>query len=332
MSRQRPAIFVFEPRVGSTNVGDAIIVEACVQEIMRLFPDAHLDSVSLHQPVARKQRRRMGEADLVVVAGSNMLNTRLASPVRLSRWQISLIDTLSVSDTVLMGVGWNKRSDQVNPLGAWILRRAVSSTTPHAVRDELTAHKLRDAGVSNAMVTSCPSLWGLSRGSEGVPIEKGEDVVTTLNQNSVEPEWDRDLLRMLKKEYRRVFFWPQGHLDAGYLDHLGSEGVEILPATLEAYDGLLECARSLDYVGLRVHGGVRALQKNRRAVVVSVDDRAFGLARSSGIPVVERGNLGETSEAIESSWHTQLHLPSGAISEWRARLQEAVGSDSRLAG
>jgi hypothetical protein len=49
-------------------------------------------------------------------------------------------------------------------------------------------------------------------------------------------------------------------------------------------------ARSLrydvDFVGARLHGGIRALQRGRRTLTIALDNRAREIAGDTGMPVV----------------------------------------------
>ena len=73
---KQPQIIMFDPFPGSTNLGDAIITDACVKQLRKTSPNAFVSYVSLHQPLQKKQRMLLKNADLLIVAGSNMLTQR----------------------------------------------------------------------------------------------------------------------------------------------------------------------------------------------------------------------------------------------------------------
>ena len=50
--------------------------------------------------------------------------------------------------------------------------------------------------------------------------------------------------------------------------------------TLEAFDNLLESEIDLDYIGTRLHAGIRAIQKKRRSIIIGVDNRALEMQKT----------------------------------------------------
>jgi len=120
-----------------------------------------------------------------------------------------------------------------------------------------------------------PATWGLTPGHSAlIPTENAENVVFTLTDCSQRPSASIALVKQLQKHYSRVCFWPQGVRDRAYLEKLPLTDVHTLPPTLEAFDALLAGNDSLDYVGTRLHAGIRALQHKRRGLILRVDNRA----------------------------------------------------------
>lgn len=311
-------ITVFDPSAGSTNLGDKVIVNSCMRELSKLTERPFFFCPSLHQPLTKKVRRTIASSDLVVVAGSNMLNTRLGIGPHLTRWRFSLIDALAFKNVVLMGSGWNRMTDWVNPLGSFILRTGLSSDIPHAVRDDLTREKALKIGLKTVLNTSCPSLWQFEGGITPATCEGvSSAVVITLTANESDRERDEQMLKILSEKFEQVYFWPQGSKDNAYLDSLGYGGEVVrLDASLEAYDRLLE-AEPVSYVGTRLHGGIRALQKGRKALIISVDHRAKGVAASSGIVVLERAEMDSLPYKLDALDYPEIILPNDAIEQWR---------------
>jgi polysaccharide pyruvyl transferase WcaK-like protein len=118
-----------------------------------------------------------------------------------------------------------------------------------------------------------------------------DSVVFTLTDYAQDPREDAWLVEFLLKEYRRVYFFPQGAGDLKYLRSLVSgdciNRILTIDRSLSAYDALLE-RENLDYVGTRLHGGIRALQKGRRATIISLDNRAESISMDTGLPTVQR--------------------------------------------
>lgn len=325
-------VAIFDPSSGSANLGDQIIVESCVKEISRIAPETFFFMVSLHQPLTKKIRARIAQSDLAVVAGSNMLNTRFNHQASLTRWRFGLRDSLDVNDVILMGVGWNRATDWINPVGSYILRRGLSPRSLHSVRDQLTLEKASRIGIGSVLNTSCPTLWQIGRQGDS-PVEPkpiGKTAVATLTFNERAPQQDKYMLEFLAKRFGKVYFWPQGIGDLEYFQSLNPLGIfEALPGTLEAYDALLEERGEIVYVGTRLHGGIRALQKRRLALIVSVDHRAPGIAQSAGISTLSRSDIERLPELMEQLTYPDVTLPEEGVLQWqegiRHRLSQRMG-------
>jgi hypothetical protein len=134
------------------------------------------------------------------------------------------------------------------------------------------------------------------------------------------PERDRELLVRLAKSYETVHFWPQTDSDAEYARDMGV-ALRFVEPSLGAYDRLLESAPELDYVGLRLHGGIRALQRGRRAVIVEIDNRAEEIGKDFGLPTVKQGDWDGLRRRIEEPFETQVRLPEAELSRWREQFR-----------
>jgi polysaccharide pyruvyl transferase WcaK-like protein len=177
-------------------------------------------------------------------------------------------------------------------------------------------------------------MWSLTPDFCGrIPAEKGEDVVMTLTDYSPDPERDRQLIDLLTRAYRRVYFWCQGSSDCAYLSSLERRcAVEVIGANLGAYDGLLgNRSLSLDYVGTRLHGGIRALQHGRRALIIGVDHRAGEKQHDFNLPVVSRYLAADALErSIRSPIFCDICLPNEHIRRWKQQFRSTDSSADGL--
>ena len=62
---------------------------------------------------------------------------------------------------------------------------------------------------------------------------------------------------------------------------------------MQGYDSFLENTKNIDYVGTRLHGGMRALQHEKRTIILGIDNRAIELNKDYNIPVIEQKNLSD---------------------------------------
>ncbi len=92
--------------------------------------------------------------------------------------------------------------------------------------------------------------------------------------------------------------------------------------TLAAYDALLAAGDS-DYIGTRLHGGVRALETGAWGVIVAVDNRALEISRDTGLPVHARGERDAIRATVERRAPLDVRLPYDQITAWKAQLPVA---------
>lgn len=317
-------LIMFDPGVGSSNLGDQVIGDSVMRELISLFPEANVRRLSLFQPMGESQRRTLRAAKLALVAGSNMLSATFKFPTYRNRWKIALLDLAMLPPVVTVGAGWYRKDFESNALGRAVLRRVAAKDVPMSVRDAVTKENLARIGVA-AVNTSCATLWSVDPSvyEAGQPCR---DVVTTITDYGMSATRDAAMLRALVGKYRKVYFWPQGEKDLQYLATLGVGGLDILPRSLEAYDQLL-MSGGVEYIGTRLHGAIRALQKGVRAKIVSVDYRADNICEEVGIPCFRSNQTPEQMPAfMESGWDGAIHLPRADIETWRQKLRDAVGA------
>jgi polysaccharide pyruvyl transferase WcaK-like protein len=310
-------IVILDTWVNDTNVGNRIILEAVEREIRSMFPHDFVYSAPALEYIDAG-RELVSVADHVFLAGTNLLS---ADMNRTSEWRVRLRDTAWVNDVVLMGVGWWQYQDQApNRYTKRLLGRLLSRDSLHSVRDSYTGARLQALGFA-AVSTSCPSTWSLTEDvCAAVPAERSGKALVTFTEYNQDPVADRRLLELLSERYERVVLWPQQYGDVAYARSLDGRGLELIDPQLGALDDFLR-SEEVDYVGTRLHAGIRALQNRRRTLIVGVDNRALEMSRDLGLPVVRRDQLElELPRRIDSSWPTVIRLPVEAVTEWKAQF------------
>jgi polysaccharide pyruvyl transferase WcaK-like protein len=192
----------------------------------------------------------------------------------------------------------------------------------HSVRDEYTKKQLFSIGIKNVINTGCPTMWQFTpEFCDNVPTMKAKSVVFTLTDYNKDRKKDIFLIETLKKAYDSVSFWPQGMGDLTYMDSLGQKGIHIISPNLDSYDKLLHECDSLDYIGTRLHAGIRALQHKRRAVIIAVDNRATEIHKDTNIPIISRSDIHSLPEIITSDIKTEISLKESNIKKWKAQFE-----------
>ena len=130
------------------------------------------------------------------------------------------------------------------------------------------------------------------------------------------------MLDVLLDSYEKVYLWLQGKDDLAYIRELGYEGKLILvPSTLADYDTVLEQS-DLDYVGTRLHAGIRALSKGHRSQIISIDNRAECISADTGLPILKREDVRlMLKERLSRNFETNITLPRENIIRWKGQFQ-----------
>ena len=326
-----PTVLLYDPAVSSLNMGDHIISDSCERELGPLLEDAFVVRVSSHLPVS-KYLSYVGSPDRRFVCGSNLLRGRMNA--RFRQWDVTPLHSNLVGPAVLMGVGWWQYGDESNAYTRWLYRRVLSHDIVHSVRDEFTAQRLRSMGFSNVLNTACPTMWQLDgQHCDSIPVDKGETVVTTVTDYSRDPSRDRLMLLELLRLYPTVRIWVQGSGDPRYLASLELpwDRLELIPPALAAYDEALSHP-NVDYVGTRLHAGIRALQHGRRTLVIGVDNRAAEKHRDFNLAWLPRQEIEGLAEMVNAPLRTEIKIPEDRIAEWKAQFPELQADLRRRAG
>jgi len=237
------------------------------------------------------------------------------------QWDIHLGTAHWVAPAILMGAGWWQYGDEPNGYTKLLYRNVLSKSHIHSVRDAYTRDMLRRCGVNNVAVTGCPTLWDLSpEHCAQIPRTKARNVVLTLTDYHRDPVRDREMIDLLLASYERLIFWPQGYGDNAYLESLSltTDRLDVLSPNLDTFDETLR-AGDVDYVGTRLHGGIRAMQLSRRALIIAIDNRAKEMNRDFDLPIVEQGDIAGVANWIQGDAETRIILPHSEIALWKSQ-------------
>ncbi len=308
------AVTLFDTSIATNNLGDEIIMDAVERIVREIVPDAYLFRVPTHDVISSASWKLVASSRLGVVGGTNLLKSRMNHrPL----WRLRLPDAFNLRGLVLLGVGYQGYDEEMpSAYTRWLLRRILHPGAVHSLRDAYTQRKLAPLGL-RAVNTSCPTLWELDEARcAKVAAVRARAAVALLTHYNPRPESDRGMIELLLRSYDKVHFWPQQFEDRAYLDSLGNFGLRMIPPSVADFTALLD-AEPVDVVGSRLHGGIRALQRGRRAQIMTIDNRAREIARDTGLPVLERDDLEGLARWIENPAPLKLELPKAAIAEWR---------------
>jgi hypothetical protein len=305
-------VVVVDPGMASTNLGDQIISDAVNRQFIGRLGDRHggVTVIPMHGPLSDASRDALREADEVVVCGTNLLSDHMR--FRTSwEWPREDIELTKGKLTVFGAGWWQYQLAGIDPVSArWM--RALSGGRTWAVRDEYSARRLQAAGIS-AVHLSCPTLWDVD--TQTMPAEQ-ERVIVTLTDYNQDPLADKRLVDLLAERFK-VLFWPQGPGDRRYIEQLVGPAASFVDASLSAFDAALD-EPGTAYVGLRLHGGIRAMQRGVPSLILTIDNRAREISRSVGLHAPSRNSFRDIEASLKSKQVVDIALPTEAISVWTA--------------
>lgn len=315
-------ICLFDTSIASRNTGDQIIMDSIKGILYEIFQDGLFVNVATHQSLLISSHRLISKSNVKIVCGTNLLSSNMPF---YNQWKVSLLDSFFLKDIVLMGVGWWQYQRKPNTYTKFLLGKILSRNKLHSVRDHYTKKMLASIGITNVVNTSCPTMWSLTeRHISKIPQIKSEKVVFTITSYKKDFVRDQKLLNLLRENYKQIYFWPQQPDDFHYLatfDPILIRSTEMLNPNLISLDNFLR-RNKVDYVGTRLHAGIRALSFQKRSLIVGVDNRSIEIKKDTGLPVIERDNLGLIRKWIVSKNKTDIHLPNKEIVRWKKQFQD----------
>lgn len=315
-------IGILNTSICSMNIGDFIIMDSAYKQISKLFPQSQKVHFPTHERITRVGMKRQKEISINILCGTNCLNS---SMLLHRQWNVDLYNAFFMKEVITLGVGWTNYQDKPGPYTSFLLRHILSNTHMHSVRDSYTEKLLKSAGITNVVNTACATMWDLTEDhcAQIVP-KKSKDVIFTLTDYRKDYAKDLILIEALKKSYDDVYFWVQGSQDYEYFQSFGCliNGIKVVPANLSDFDYVLENVPSIDYVGTRLHAGIRALQKLRRSIIISVDNRAEEKRKDFNLHVISRDLCVDEYVSIFNEEHSaNISLLLKSIELWKSQFE-----------
>ncbi|MEZ4859225.1 MAG: polysaccharide pyruvyl transferase family protein [Flavobacteriaceae bacterium] len=316
-------ISVLDTSIVTSNVGDEIIMDAVNKELSYIFSMGRFLKIPTHEKIYKASLSHIRNADFTILGGSNILSSKMNE---YKQWNISIPKAFLIQRRVItMGVGWRNYQKKPNFYTKKLLKLLLHDNYIHSVRDSYTEAYLKEIGFKNVLNTACPTMWQLTpTHCLEIPNTKSDTVVFTLTDYDQDVNRDLTLIESLLKNYSNVFFWIQGKKDDAYLHSFPKDlikRVKIIAPNLSAYDNFLN-SNTCDYIGTRLHGGIRALQQKRRTIIIGIDNRALEKKKDFNIPVLERQNINDLERLLASNFKTEIKIPEQNIEIWKKQFAE----------
>ena len=308
----------------SFNLGDQIIMDCARKGLEPIIKDAFVVNLPTHSPLyhwyefsLRKYdsfHESLDSIDYKFVCGTNLLSKNMK--IRKPTWNIRIGDLKYLKDFILVGVGTDDLQRIENRYTEKLWLKALSKEYVHSTRDDKTKVLLNSLGLK-AINTGCVTLWQFTNDlCNAIPEGKSDEAIFTITDYKPDSELDSKMIKILLDKYNKVYCWLQGVLDERYLSQIGvKQEVEYINPSLQAFDAFLE-THECDYIGTRLHAGIRAMQKRRRSIIIGVDNRAKDIRENYGINYIGRTDIDKLDKMIDSSFKTELSVNQDKIKDF----------------
>lgn len=313
---QRP-IGILDTSIAVENHGNEIIMQAVNQNLEYLFKEQFIFRLPFIDEFRGYAVKYLGRCEKVFLGGTNALNSSMDIErfIGVSSKNITQIR----NKLILMGVGWCQYEEEPNEYSIELLRQILSKDKVHSVRDSYTEKKLKSIGITNVVNTGCPTLWNMNEEfCMKIPCQKGRDAIIMLTPG--DRKRDEKIVNIVVANYEKIFFWPQGPIDYSYIKSICPNAEAISPQ-LNELDNFLDTHNNIDYIGTRLHGGIRCLQHKKRAIILSVDNRAAEMGKDFNLPVLDAGDMEQLQDKINGVIEIDIRLPKKNIDIWKNQFK-----------
>lgn len=310
-------VSVIDTSVNNYNLGNLIIMDSINNIFDEIFSNDFIFKIQASENHGKTAVRNLLKSDLVFFGGTNALTSNINKEKYIG---FSLNNLLRFNTLILLGVGWWQYQKKPNSYSRFFLKRLLDDSKLHSVRDSHTESMLRSIGINNVLNTSCPTTWDLDENHcKNIPSLRSDGVIFTLTDYNKNPKLDFNFIQILQSAYSKIFFWPQGEGDINYLSSLNvDEGnkIIILPPNLRSFNSLLN-NYELDYIGTRLHAGIRALQYKKRSLILSIDNRSTEIANDININICSRSDAEGIKFFIENKIDMNIKIRKSQIEIWK---------------
>lgn len=321
-------ILLLDTSIATDNIGDEIIMECTRKELMPILRNNFVRTLPTHvspfhwYQVWRKSNALMSFANskYKFVGGSNILVPNLLT--HYPQWNINLFNYQPLKGCILVGAGAGVGAERgSNWYTRYIYKHLLNSEYYHSARDERSKKYMEYLGVK-AINTGCVTMWMFTpEFCKKIPTKKADIVVFTLTSGyGASMKKDQCMIDILLKNYKEVYFFPQCVGDFQYLHKFKNiERIKLLEASKIAYDEFLT-NNDTDYVGTRLHGGIYAMRHARRAIIVAIDERTRAINAKNNLNCVERNNIKEIEDMVNSDIETNITMDFENIKHWKSQF------------
>ena len=76
-----------------------------------------------------------------------------------------------------------------------------------------------------------------------------------------------------------------------------------------------------DYVGTRLHGGFYVMCHSWRSIIIAIDERSREINKSNNLVCIDKKELSQLPELINSEFETRVDMDYNAINSWKSQFE-----------
>jgi len=331
--KQRDYIILLDPSLQnnkgepSDNLGDQIIYDSIKTILEELFSGKEIIRISTHVDFTKKEKNIIKGSRFIFVGGTNILTSDIRNFPRLTPIKKKGFYLFpGIKNLILLGTGWTSYQSRMDWATKFYYKRILSNHILHSVRDIYSLNQLNKSGFENIIHTSCPSAWHLDTSFINRYDPSFKKILFTLTSYYPDETADNLLLEtILNAAVEETCFFPQSKSDTEYLMTLPIFKKNISKFTLLNHDLAefynLVSSKKINYIGNRLHSGIKCLTLNQPSMILSVDNRASEIGKSINLNVVARGNLSLLQKWICNEYiPPSINLPFDNIEKWKTQF------------
>jgi polysaccharide pyruvyl transferase WcaK-like protein len=311
----------------SFNLGDVIIYEAISKFLKQAFADKEIIRISTHAEFDRREINLIKGADFAFVGGTNLLTSDIRHFPRFTPRKRKFFYLFpKFKNAILFGAGWNRYEKRPDLFSSIYYNNVLNKKYFHSVRDGYSQEQLKKAFIRNTLNTSCPTTWELNPDFENRFNPVADTILFTITDYAPNPESDAQLINLLlKSESKHLFFFPQGRNDIHYLQSIDSykknkSRIFLLDHNYDAFINFVDHTH-FNYVGTRLHAGIRCLSAGNPALIISIDNRTTEIGKDIRLHVAPRNDFRRISKWIHEEYKpAPLKLPVENIQKWKMQF------------
>jgi len=310
---------ILDTYLDGDNEGDRIIMDSCLKQLSYLFQIKNLIHIPTHRFITEKEEEQLIGAKGKILCGTNILSGNMKN---YGLWRLKP-NVIPYKNTILLGVGFDSESTTYDEYTKELFNVILSKKYLHSVRDSFSEHKLKEMGVHNVINTGCPTMWELTpEHCAEIPTRKSKKVVCTITDYNRDIEKDIEMINILCKNYKEIYLWIQGKEDLNYIEELKiPKEIIIVEKGVKNFDSLL-MNNDIDYIGTRLHAGIRALHLKKRSIIISIDNRAKCISQDTNLITIDRRDISlNLNRLINSNFETKITLPIENIEMWKKQFK-----------